>query len=191
MYLQHQLLDGTRLHLPGAVSHLIYYTPASATASTDGQICPVCPVFLFIILHYISVTSKLDFWNSRKDKKPLTSFLNQTPRRGTVKIIGLLMKKFHCHPSYLDFMGKRWERWNTNPYKYLIFHSCGNLELSILCLTVMKYFSLTQANQTISVRALCEAFQTSLQASKQITLSVRWVKKCFKYPFPGGASRIG
>lgn len=48
MYLQHQLSDEAKLHLPGDASHLIYHTPVSGTASADGQICPVCPVLLFI-----------------------------------------------------------------------------------------------------------------------------------------------
>lgn len=106
MYLQHQLLDGAQLHLPDDVSHLIYHIPVSGTASTDGEICPVCPVLSFSILCYTSVTSKLDFCNSRKDRKPLTCFLLQNSGRGTVKIIDLLTKSFLViHPTLV-----LWER---------------------------------------------------------------------------------
>lgn len=79
MYLQHQLLDEAKLHLPGDVSHLIYHTPVSGTASSDGQLCPVCPVLLFIIPCYTSITSKLNLATAEKTGSLSYPFGIRTP----------------------------------------------------------------------------------------------------------------
>lgn len=97
MYLQRQLLDGTKSHLPGDASHLIYHTPVSDTASTDGQICSVCLVLLFIVLCYTSVTSKLDFCNSRKASHTL---FESEPQERYCQNNNLLKKSFLViHPT--------------------------------------------------------------------------------------------
>lgn len=159
MYLQHQLLDGAQLHLPGDLSHLIYQIPDSGTTSTDGQICPVCPVLSFIILVLHFCNQQAWFLQQQKGQEASHILFASELQERYCQNNRSVNKKFPCHPSYLGFVGKRWERWNTDLYKYLIFHSPGDLELPIFCLTGIKSFSLTQPNQTISVRVLCEVFQ--------------------------------
>lgn len=159
MYLQHQLSDGAKVHLPGDASHLIYHTPVSGTA-TDGQICHVpCFAIFHPPLHFYIQQAWFLQWQKRQEASH--TLLESEPQKSYYQNNRSVNEKFPWHP-FLGFVGMRWERWNTNPYKYLISHSPGILELPILCLTGIKYLSLTQTNKIILVRVLCEVFQASL-----------------------------